>query len=44
VPVLVLYGPDVPRIHTPQDRLKFVQPELLGSVSLVAEVLLKSPD
>ena len=44
VPVLVLYGPDVSRIHTTQDRLEFVQPELLDSAFLVAEVLLKSPE
>ena len=44
VPVLVLYGPDVSRIHTPEDRLEFVQPELLGSALLVAEALLRSPE
>ncbi len=44
VPVLVLYGPDISRIHTPEDRLEFVQPELLGSALLVAETLLRSPD
>ena len=44
VPVLSLYGPDVSRIHTPQDLLEFVQPELLGGAFLVAEALLKSPE
>ena len=44
VPVLLLYGPDVSRIHTPEDRLEFAQPELLGSALLVAEALLRSPE
>ena len=44
VPVLVFYGPDVSQIHTPQDLLEFVQPELLGGSFLVAEALLKSPE
>ena len=44
VPVLLLYGPDISRIHTPQDRLEFVQPELLGSALLVAKALLRSPE
>ena len=44
VPVLVFYGPDVSRIHTPQDLLEFVQPELLGGAFLVAEALLKTPE
>ena len=41
VPVLLLYGPDVSRIHTPQDLVEFVQPERLGAAFLVAEGVLK---
>ena len=44
VPVLVIYGPDVSRIHTPDDRIGFVQPELLGGVLLVTEALLEAPE
>ena len=44
VPVLLLYGPDISRIHTPEDRLEFVQPELLGSALLVVKALLRSPE
>ena len=44
VPVLSLYGPNVSRIHTPEDRLKFVQPELLGGALLVTVALLQSPE
>ena len=44
VPVLVFYGPDVSRIHTPDDRLEFVQPELLGGAFLVVEALFESPE
>ena len=44
VPVLLLYGPDVSRIHTADDRLEFVQPELLGGAFLVAKALLESPE
>ena len=42
VPVLIMYGPDVSRIHTPNDRLEFVQPELLGEAFLVGKALLES--
>ena len=41
-PVLLFYGPDVSRIHTAEDRLEFVQPELLGGAFLVAEAVLRS--
>ncbi len=44
IPVLSFYGPDVSRIHTPQDLLEFVQPELLGGAFLVSEALLRSPE
>ena len=44
VPVLLLYGPDVSRIHTPNDVLEFVQPERLGEALLVALGVLQSPD
>ena len=44
VPVLLLYGPDVSRIHTPNDVLEFVQPERLGEAFLVALGVLQSPD
>ena len=43
VPVLLLYGPDVSRIHTPNDVLEFVQPERLGESFLVALGVLQSP-
>ena len=44
VPVLMLYAPDVSRIHTPEDKLEFVQPERLGDAFLITEALMKSPD
>ena len=44
VPVLTLYGPDVSRIHTPNDRLEFVQPERLGDAFLVGQALLRSEE
>ena len=44
VPVLLLYGPDVSRIHTPNDVLEFVQPERLGEAFLVTLGVLQSPD
>jgi aminopeptidase YwaD len=40
VPVLVIWATDPSRIHTPQDRLEFVQPERLGDSFLVAQELL----
>jgi aminopeptidase YwaD len=42
VPVLVIWATDPSRIHTPQDRLEFVQPERLGDSFLVAQELLQS--
>ena len=44
VPVLMLYAPDVSRIHSPNDLLEFVQPERLGDALLVSEAMLKSPE
>ena len=44
IPVLLFFGPNVSRIHTPADRLEFVQPELLGSAVVLAETLLRSPE
>ena len=44
IPALLLYAPDISRIHTPEDRLEFVRPELLGGSFLVAEALLQSPE
>ena len=44
VPVLMLYAPDASRIHTPEDRLEFVQPERLGEAFLMAEAMLLSPE
>ena len=41
VPVLVLYAPDVSRMHTPSDTLEHVQPERLGEAFLIAEALLR---
>ena len=43
VPTLLFFSPDISRIHTPEDRLEFVRPELLGGAFLVAEALLQSP-
>ena len=42
IPTLLLFGPDISRIHTPEDRLEFVQPELLGSAYLIALATLQS--
>ena len=42
IPALLLFGPDVSRIHTPDDRLEFVQPELLGGAYLIALATLQS--
>ena len=42
VPVLVTYATDFSRIHSPGDRLEFIQPERLGEAFLIAEALLRS--
>ena len=42
IPALLLFGPDISRIHTPEDRLEFVQPELLGGAYLIALATLQS--
>ena len=42
IPALMLFGSDVSRIHTPEDRLEFVQPELLGGAYLIALAILQS--
>ena len=44
VPVLMLYAPDVSRIHTPNDTLEHVQPERLGEAFLIAEAMLRLPE
>ena len=44
VPVLFLYGLDISRINSPQDRLEFIDPERLGEALLVAKALLESPE
>ena len=41
VPVLFLYGPDISRINSPQDRLEFIDPQRLGEALLVAKALLR---
>ena len=43
VPLLVVFSTDLSRMHTPDDTLEFIQPELLGGALLVAEALLQSP-
>ena len=42
IPALLLFGPDISRIHTPEDRLEFVQPEFLGGAYLIALATLQS--
>ena len=42
VPVLVIYASDFSRIHSPEDRLEFIQPYRLGEGFLVAGALLRS--
>ena len=44
IPALLLFGPDVSRIHTPEDRLEFVQPQLLGGAYLIALAILQSQE
>ena len=42
VPTLFLFAPDISRIHTPEDRLEFVQPELLSAAYLIGLAILQS--
>ena len=44
VSTLFLFGPDISRIHSPEDRLEFVQPELLGAAYLIALSILQSDE
>ena len=44
VSTLFLFGPDISRIHGPEDRLEFVQPELLGAAYLIALAILQSDE
>ena len=44
VPVLMFFSQDFSRIHTPDDTLEFVVPELLGDAAELALSLLKSAD
>lgn len=43
-PVLLFWAPDISRIHSPEDRLEFVDPRRLGETFLLAEALLTSPE
>ena len=44
IPAITIYGLDYSRIHTPDDTLEFVQPELLGATYTLAKTLLQSPE
>ena len=44
IPVLMFFGDDFSRIHTPADTLELVSPEILGSASALALALLSSQD
>ena len=44
VPLLAVFSTDLSRMHTPDDTLEFIQPELLGGALLVAEAILQSPE
>ena len=44
VPALLVWAPDISRIHSPADTLEFVQPERLGEAFLLAEALLASTE
>lgn len=42
IPVVFFLGDDFSRIHTPEDRLEFVQPELMGNAAALTIALLDS--
>ncbi len=42
IPALLLFGPDISRIHTPEDVLEFINPELLGGAYLISLAILES--
>ena len=42
IPTLLLFGPDISRIHTPEDMLEFINPELLGGTYLISLAILES--
>ena len=44
IPVLMFFGDDFSRIHTPADTLDFVEPRILGDAAELALALLQSPD
>ena len=44
IPVLMFFGDDFSRIHTPEDTLKFVSPEILGDAVTLALALLNPRD
>ena len=43
VPYVMFFG-DASRIHTDQDTIEFVQPEMLGGAAATAAALLQSPE
>ena len=40
IPVIFFLADDISRIHTPEDRLQFVQPELMGGSAIIGIALL----
>ncbi len=44
IPTLLLFGPDISRIHTPEDLLEFIEPELLGGAYLIVLTILQSDE
>ena len=44
IPVIMFFGDDFSRIHTPADTLELVSPEILGSAAALALSLLSSQD
>ena len=44
IPVLMFFGDDFSRIHTPEDTLKFVSPKILGDAVALALALLNPRD
>ena len=40
IPVIFFLADDISRIHTPEDRLDFVQPELMGGSAVIGIALL----
>lgn len=44
IPVIMFTAPEFSRIHTPEDTLEFVQPDLLGDAARLALAMLESPE